>query len=366
MAQEVRKANGLSLDFIFHPGDTLAEVLEDRNMTQTELALRTSVSKKHISSIVSGKKDISISFAKKLEYALDIEAQFWINLQSNYDREILEYNEANSITEEELDVLNRLKEVIRDFKLFGIIDPDANNSEKVLALRSILNISNLCSIPKLAEAAAFRIQDSVRVDPYILFAWQKLCELSTEDVALDYLLDIQQLNESLEDIKSLMFKNPNVMRKELKEILGKCGIKFEIVPNYTGAPVQGYIKNDNGQLLLCMTIRGKYSDVFWFTLFHELGHIVNGDTTNTFIDFKASANMAELKADEFAKNTLLDAELYNDFVMKGKYNSIQEIKKLASACNVEPFIVIGRLMKEELIDWGDFKPYRKKYEWGKE
>lgn len=364
MAQEVKRANGLSLDFIFHPGDTLAEILSDRNMTQTELALRTGVSKKHISSIVSGKKDISISFAKKLEYALDIDAQFWINMQSNYDRELLEYNEANNITEEEMAVLDRLKEVIKDFKMLGIMDSEISKSERVLALRSILNVSNLCSIPKLAEAAAFRIQDNVGTDPYVLFAWQKLCELCTEDVALDYLLDVQQLKESIEDIKSLMFKNPNVMRKELKEILGKCGIKFDIVPNYTGAPVQGYIKNDSGQMLLCMTIRGKYSDVFWFTLFHELGHIINGDTINTYFDFYSSSSFAELKADEFAKNALLDSELYSEFIMKGNYNSITEIKKLARLCNVEPFVVIGRLMKEGFIDWSDYSAYRKKYEWG--
>lgn len=363
MAQETRRVSGLSLDYIFHPGDTLAEILEDRKMTQFELALRTGVTPKHVSSIVSGKKGVSVSFAKKLEYALGIEAQFWINLQSNYDREIFEYNEAHNITSEEIKVLNNLKEVIQDFQNLGLMKENESNSESVLSLRKILHVSNLNDIPKLAEAAAFRIGEHAPVNPYVLFAWQRMCELYTDDVAIDYALNIQKLRESLDEIKQTMFKKPNVMINELKEILGKCGIIFDIVPNYVGAPVQGYVKNLNDKLLLCITLRGKYSDIFWFTLLHEIGHIIDGDVKNVYVDFNTINNASELNADNFAKNTLLNADKYNDFVMKGKYNSISEIKELANACNVQPFIVIGRLMKEGLIDWSDYSSYRLKYQW---
>ena len=40
---------GLSRDYIIHPGETLAEVLEDREMSQRELAVRTGMTEKHIS-----------------------------------------------------------------------------------------------------------------------------------------------------------------------------------------------------------------------------------------------------------------------------------------------------------------------------
>ena len=81
------KTIGLSRDFIIHPGETLAEVLEDREMTQKELAIRTGMSEKHISTVINGQKNISSSFAKKLEYALGIETEFWMNLQASYERE---------------------------------------------------------------------------------------------------------------------------------------------------------------------------------------------------------------------------------------------------------------------------------------
>ena len=78
---------GLSGDFIIHPGETLAEVLEDRKMSQKELAIKTGMTEKYISTVISGQQNISSSFAKKLEYALGLEKDFWINLQAKYERE---------------------------------------------------------------------------------------------------------------------------------------------------------------------------------------------------------------------------------------------------------------------------------------
>ena len=79
--------NGLSLEFIIHPGETLKEVLDNNNMLQEELAERTGFSAKHISEVVNGKKGISPKFAKSLEYVLGIPSKFWINLQGIYNKE---------------------------------------------------------------------------------------------------------------------------------------------------------------------------------------------------------------------------------------------------------------------------------------
>jgi HTH-type transcriptional regulator/antitoxin HigA len=78
---------GLSSDFIIHPGETLVEVLKDKKMSQKELAIRTGMTEKYISTVISGQQNISSSFANKLEYALGIEKEFWMNLQANYERE---------------------------------------------------------------------------------------------------------------------------------------------------------------------------------------------------------------------------------------------------------------------------------------
>ncbi len=81
-----------AIELLVHPGETVKDVLEEKNISQAELAVRTGCSFKHISEVVRGKKDISFEFASRLEYTLGIPAHFWINLQANYDKEIQKYN----------------------------------------------------------------------------------------------------------------------------------------------------------------------------------------------------------------------------------------------------------------------------------
>jgi HTH-type transcriptional regulator/antitoxin HigA len=143
--EKVINSIGLSRDLIIHPGETLIEVLEDRNMSQRELAIRTGVTEKHVSTVIHGQKNISPAFAKRLEYALGIEVGFWMNLQANYDREILEYEELNGVTTAEMAVLDSLKAEIGGNT---VKDPAA----MVIAARHIMRISNLLDLAKVRKA----------------------------------------------------------------------------------------------------------------------------------------------------------------------------------------------------------------------
>lgn len=360
MAKE-KNLVGLSRDYIIHPGETLAEVIEDREMTQRELAVRTGMTEKHISTVIHGQKNISAAFAKKLEYALGIEASFWMNLQANYDRELLDFEEVNNITEEEIGILKNLKEVIDVWISFGWIDSEANAPAMVLDLRRIFGISNLLDTPKISYAAAYRAQSkNTNVDPYVLFAWQRMCELLTKNIEIADQIDIEKLKNRIPEIKRIMFMRANLIQKRLSDIFAECGIAFRIVPNFTGAPVQGFIKKtEDGALILCMTLRQKFADIFWFTLFHEIAHILNGDTKHEFIDFDSVSGDMEAKADSMAGEFLIDAKAYRAFIVSEGYKRLNGIEHFADSQNVKDYIVQGRLMKEGIIPW----KARPRYEW---
>lgn len=363
MAKE-QKTIGLSRDFIIHPGETLAEVLEDREMSQKELAIRTGMTEKHVSTIVNGIKPISVAFAKKLEYALGIEAEFWINLQSNYDRELLEFEEMNNISEEEVSVLKKLKDVIEYWSELGWIKKEDNSAAKVLDLRKIMSISNLTDIPELAYSAAFRAHiKSNKVDAYVVFAWQRMCEILTQDIEIADEIDVEKLQEKIPDIKKVMFMSADKVQNQLEKIFAECGIAFKIVKNFRGAPVQGFIKKtEDDNLVLCMTIRNSFADIFWFTLFHEIAHIIHGDSKNKFVDFESVSGEMELRADKFARNVLIPLNEFKQFAEHEDF-SLSAINSFADKCGVSPFIVIGRLMKEGLIGWDCYSKERIRYKW---
>lgn len=360
MAKE-QNTVGLSREFIIHPGETLSEVLEDRDMSQRELAIRTGVTEKHVSTVIHGKKGISATFAKKLEYALGIEASFWMDLQAHYDRELLEFEELNDISQQEIDVLRNLKEVLEYWTALNWIDTEADLASIVLDLRMIFGMSNLLDTPKMSYAAAYRAQNKNNtVDPYVLFAWQRMCELLTKDIQRADEMDISRLREKIPEIKKVMFMRGDQIQKKLTSIFAACGIAFRIVPNFKGAPVQGFIKKlEDGSMILCMTLRQKFADIFWFTLFHEISHILNGDTKSDFVDFDSVSGEAEAKADHMAGDFLIDPKAYREFVQSGQYKTSHGIEVFAGSQKVREYIVLGRLMRDGLIPW----KARTKYEW---
>lgn len=357
---------GLSRDLIIHPGETLQEVLEGRGMSQKELSARISMSESFVSKVIKGEKPISNNMAKKLEYALSIDARFWANLQSNYNQELEEYKERENITEEELSIVKIIKEIVNFAQTIGLIPQNGDDVSRVVEMRKMLNVSCLTNIPKVALSGCYRKAKDIDCNIYILFAWQKVCELLGESIKVKSKLDTNKLKEKIPEIKSVMFQPAEKMQGMLQEIFSECGVAFCLTQNFRGAPVQGFINNrQDGTLMLCMTIRGKYADRFWFTLFHEIAHILNGDVKKSMIDFEFSRDEMEDRADADAANMLIPIEDYNTFVAAGDF-SLLAIKKMAARHNVKPYIVIGRLQNQKLIPYTYLAQEKVKYVWANE
>ncbi len=356
------KMNGLSREFIIHPGETLKEMLEDMNMTQRELAMRTDVKEPHISGIVNCQKPISVSFAKKLEYALGVDASFWINLQANYEKELADFEEINQISSEELAILQKLKSITEYAQDIRLLNPDAQGSMLVIEWRKRLNVSSLARIPEISQTGAYRLVVADNVDPLVLFTWLRICDLSTKNQLVNQELNIDRLKSKLHLIRRLTFEDVDTIHSRLKEYFVECGIRFAIVKHFTGAPVQGVIKkNNDGTLNLIMTLRRKFADVFWFTLFHEIGHILNGDIEDQLIDYEDTKSEIEDQADEFAANILIAEEMYNLFVEAGDY-SLLRIRQFCSEQNIPAYILIGRLQRNKHLEYHQYVQEKIKYE----
>jgi HTH-type transcriptional regulator/antitoxin HigA len=358
----VEKMNGLSREFIIHPGETVKEILEERDMTQRELAIRTDMTEKHISNVVNCQKPISVSFAKKLEYALGVDASFWINLQANYDKELADFEEVNQISDEELEILPKIKMITEYIQEMGLLNPHLQGAMLVIEWRKILNISSLVRIPEISQVGAYRLAIADNVEPYILFAWLRVCDLITQNQQVNQELNIDQLKSILPLIRKLTFADFDTIRLKLKEYFAECGIKFALVKHFSGAPVQGVIKkNNDGTLNLIMTVRRKFADVFWFTLFHEIGHILNGNVGDRLIDYESTKNEVEERADEFAANTLIDPVQYRLLRASGDF-SLPRLRQFCSEENIPTFILIGRLQRDGSLKYHQYSEEKIRYE----
>lgn len=343
---------GISRDFIFHPGVTLKEMLENKHISQRELAIRTGVTPTFIALVISGNKNISPSFAVKLGYALGVPSSFFINLQANYEKELAWLEDLESITDEEVEILKTIKKS----KLFALEDDDDKTS--VIKLRDMLRVANLNMLKHTFPEGQFSSYADLRgVDNNLLGAWIVSGLAESQSISLEHRFDKDDIYTLLPDLQKIMFMPSSEIKPAVKALLEQYGITISFHHKNEAMPVKGYIsKRCDGVFNIVMSDMGGDAIEFWYTLYHELGHIYHGELNrrNRHID-------AEGHAKSFADFMLVDPETYVDFTMEEDF-SIKAIKRLANFLKVPPFIIIGLMTEEGLISEDKYKNLRVKYD----
>ena len=106
------KKTGISIDLLIHPGETIADILEARHMSPTELVLATGLPSSYVNGVIAGQQDISAKFAEALERVFDVPKSFWMNLQANYNEEVAEFWRASTATDRAFPLAKAIKHLL--------------------------------------------------------------------------------------------------------------------------------------------------------------------------------------------------------------------------------------------------------------
>jgi HTH-type transcriptional regulator / antitoxin HigA len=112
-------------------------------------------------------------------------------------------------------------------------------------------------------------------------------------------------------------------------------------------------------------LRGKTADTLWFTIFHEIGHIIKHSKKEFFIeidDKSVNKSPEELEADEYAAETLIPSSRLNEWLKKGNQLNATVIANFAKELNVAPGILVGRLQHMKRIRYSDFNKLKFRYD----
>lgn len=350
-----------------HPGSILNQKLKEARMHRSELAKRTGVTEKHICTVVNGQRGITVSFAQKLGYVFE-DVSFWLKLQAEYNEEHLRMKTESTVTPREISVLKPLRDIITYFIEHGDLQDGCSDAAMVMQLRKLLRVSDLTAIPEISFHIDYRMQlaSNVRADPYVLFAWQRMCELEAATEEVDHKFDNSQLFLKRDDIRAIMFSDSDEIYGRLQTLFAECGIAFRLVQTFHGAPVHAFIKlTGDEKLIFCMTVPHQRADAFWHTLFHELHHIVRCHLGHLqYVDFDSSQEKNDRDADEFARDILISSERYRTFLQSVRQNiTWPDVERLAKSADVLPCIALGRLQTDGVLDWSDFADQVIKYPW---
>ena len=141
---------------------------------------------------------------------------FWLNLQANYEAELLEANEEQTITEEERTVRDELTEVVKHLRQRGLMPAREKKDDSILSLRKALQISNISNLGEMIPAGAFRLATNAKTNPYVLGAWIRLCQIAGDGKRVTTQFDIRQMDALIAEIKSVMLQDNADIQNDLK------------------------------------------------------------------------------------------------------------------------------------------------------
>ena len=347
------KKNEYRPRIVSHPGATLFEKLEELGMGAKEFAIRTNKPEKTITAIISGKSSITPEMSVLFENVLKIPANFWLKRQSNYDEAYARKKQEQNIIESIEWAKNFPYSIMSKLQW---VKPTRKVEEKVLELFSFFGIAskegwaNFYLHSKLK--VAFRISLKSTKKPEALSAWLKAGELQSEHLIVnDYNEKI--LKQKLLELKKIMeFPNPNVF-VEIQEILAKAGVKVVYTPCLPKAPINGSTRWYKDNPLIQLSGRHKKNDIFCFTLFHEIGHILLHGKKDIFledIDYEGKDSLKEQQADEFASNFLLSKE-HEKMILQDTPITKQKLINYANKFDIHPATIIGRFQHKGLLHY---------------
>jgi addiction module HigA family antidote len=354
--------NQYTPDYISPPGETLEEILDEREMSQAELAERTGRPKKTINEIINGKTAITPETALQLERVLGIPSSFWNNRERHY-REALAQQEEQERLSKEVEWLSQIpvKDMIKQKWIQSYQD-------KVDQLREVLNFFGVASPAQWREfwggtSVSFRKSPAFQSDPGAIAAWLRRGEIAATEIECA-VYNANRFKETLQQIRILTIEPPEIFQPEVVRLCAAAGVAVVFVPQLPKTRTCGATRwlNPN-KALIQLSLRYKTNDYLWFAFFHEAGHILLHGKRDVFLEVKGTQGDKEQEADTFAANLLIPPAELKRFLASDQQPSKAAITQFASEIGIAPGIVVGRLQHDQVLPPSHCNDLKCRLEW---
>lgn len=358
----------LHSDLAVAPGEYLAEILEELDMSQVDLAQRMGRPIQAVNEIVKANKAITSDTALQLGQVTGVPAHIWTGLEEEYRLTLARQQEQEHQALETSFVDVQLYSAMAKL---GWVRKTRNEREKVSELWRFFGVASLRNLKDVrVYGPAFRLSNMAQASSYALAAWLRKGEREAAEIHVKP-FDAKLLRATLSEIRGLTMQPPEIWVPQLKDMLASNGVAFVLVPHLPKTYAQGatYWVSPT-KVVVQMSIRCAWADIFWFSLIHEIAHVLLHGRRHIFVEGKkANPNpdpawqKQEEEANAFASSFLIPTTAYREFTDLGIY-TLDTIAAFAHKIEIDGGIVVGRLQNDGYIGHNQLNSLRHQYAWG--
>ena len=346
-------------DWASPPGNTIGDLLEEKSIEPSEFRRQIGLSSQKYRALIEGKSPISIGTARQLSKVLGSSVEFWI------ERDLRFQQKSKSLWEENDGFLSKLP--IDEMMQFGWIDSTPSAAEQFTNCLDFFGVENATQWSRTYERnrqdVAFRRSPSFRSRPGPISAWLRQGEIIGNQMDCAP-WSSQALNHQLDAIRSLCrFKEPAKFLDKLQDYCAMAGVAIAIVRAPTGCGVSGLVRFLNPEkALIQLSFRYLSDDHFWFTVFHEIGHLLLHKPKGIVLEEEdQKVTNEEREANEFSANVLIP-KAHRDELMNLKLHP-KNVVRFAVRLGISPGVVVGQLQHYRRLKYSQMNQLKRRYEW---
>ena len=339
------------------PGDSVREELEYYGWEQKDLAEIMGVTEKHVSHLVKNKVPVTYDTACQLAKVFKQSPQFWLNLDASYRQRMQE-----SAKEKETEARALIYRYMPVRELRKVMDLPYKTDELVTAVKNFWGVKELdFGFLEAQSQACFRKSDAYNnFNPYYALSWLQLARISVAGQSPKAKYDRKRLAALADQLSEYTVSGNGV--QEFVQELAKCGVVFLQIDHFQQTYTDGASFFDGGRPVVVYTARHDRIDNFWFTLAHELGHILlhEDNQGQVFIDSMDHIDLSdqrEKEADQFAGEKLKSKQVLTAFRGVQRPSTVR-IQNAAQELRVHPGIVAGCLQHHKRAAWTSFHEFK--------
>jgi plasmid maintenance system antidote protein VapI len=344
------------------PGDSISAALAARSLTIEDLARETELGEDAAQALLRGRYPLGNQLAERLADLIGGSVGFWLRREEMYRRR-LPRQTYDSETVSESEFFDRLP--IRDMKAFGWLAPFNSATTRAAILQFFQSSDGGWQENglSLSKAVAFRTSDGYETNPISVAAWLRQGAIVAERSPCGP-LNKDGLSAAIPELRALSrIKEPKIFFPKLMNIGRQNGVVIVFVRTPSGCRASGatYLRTD-GAGIVQLSFRYRTDDHFWFTLFHELGHLLLHTGSPLFLEGpEYIPDIEEQEANEYAAQTLVPSEFGSE--LASLESGFKPIMKLARKIGVSPGILVGQMQHRGLLRYGQMNFLKVRYDW---
>jgi Zn-dependent peptidase ImmA (M78 family)/plasmid maintenance system antidote protein VapI len=359
--------NNFNPDWLSPPGDTIADILKEQRVSPDELARRIGRTRGYAMDLIHGSAAIDEEAANLLSAALGASQAFWMHRETQY-RAALAAHEAAIDPQTRAQWLAGFP--VDEMKKLGWVGATVGASNEALQLLRFLGVPTIEAwntvVAEMTDAVNLRTSQTFKSEPGAIAAWIREGELRAASIPCEH-WNPKKFRATLNEIRSLTREgDPKVFLPKLERICAACGVAVVVLQAPKICKASGACRVlPRGVRFILLSARHLSDDHFWFTFFHEAGHLLLHGNRPLYIDMPEDeenpSTNDEAEANAFAADILIPPACRAEMLalpVDGR-----RVMRFARDVGIAPGIVVGQMQHFSALTRRQLNNLKRRFQW---